>query len=274
MRAAAEEGMMARDPARVARAAQYFYDLHKEGRDLPPLPPEIRPADLDEAYAIQEAFVDRLEPERGPVAGHKIAVITKVMQELMGIDRPCAGAIFARTVHRSPAVLRHADYTRPAVECEIAVRLGADLPARDRPWDRASVADRVGSLHAAIEIIEDHNADYKATDALGLIANNAWNLGCVLGPPVADWRRLDIPAITGAMLINGTEIGRGQGRDVMGHPFEGVAWLANAMAWRGRPLRAGMVLLTGSVVATQWPKPGDEVTVCFDDLGEASARFG
>lgn len=264
---------MARDLTRIERAAQYFYDLHTQKRRLPPLPPELRAGDLDEAYAMQEAFIARFVPERGPVAGHKIAVITPVMQELMGIDRPCAGAIFEKTIHRSPAVLRHADYGRPAVECEIAIRLGADLPARDRPYDRASVADAVEALHPAIEIIEDHHADYKAAEALGLIANNAWNLGCVLGPPCTGWRDLDIPAIEGAMLINGREIGRGQGRDVMGHPFEGLAWLANTLAWRGRPLRRGMVLMTGSVVATQWPRPGDTVTVRFSQLGEASATF-
>ena len=54
-----------------------------------------------------------------------------------------------------------------------------------------------------------------------------------------------------------------------GHPFEAVAWLANALAARGRGLRAGDIVMTGSIVATKWPSAGDEIVVAIDSLGEA-----
>ena len=268
---------MTSDPGRIERAAQFFYDIHRGKKPLPavPTPPEIRDASLDEAYAIQEALQALFVPERGPIAGYKIAITTPVMQQLMAIDRPMAGAIFAKTVHRAPASLRHGDYGRIAVECEIAVRLGSDLPARDRPYTREDVAGAVEACLPAIELIEDHGCDaYKQVGSRGLIANNAWNAGAVLGPAVTAWRDIDLAVIPGAMAINGAEIGRGHGRDVMnGHPFHALAWVANTVAARGRPLRRGMIVLTGSVVATQWPKPGDTVTVSFAGLGEASAHF-
>jgi 2-keto-4-pentenoate hydratase len=266
---------MTSDPGRIASAARFFYDIHRGKKPLPPTPPEIRDAGIDEAYAVQEALQALFVPERGQIVGYKIAITTPVMQQLMAIDRPMAGAIFAKTVHRSPATLRHGDYGRIAVECEIAVRLGADLPAREKPYARDDVAAAVEACLPAIELIEDHACDaYKEVGSRGLIANNAWNAGAVLGPAVTAWRDLDLAATTGAMAINGAEIGRGHGGDVMnGHPFHALAWVANTVAARGRPLRRGMIVLTGSVVSTQWPKPGDTVSVSFAGLGEASARF-
>jgi 2-keto-4-pentenoate hydratase len=266
---------MSSDPARIARAAQYFYDIHRAHKPLPPTPAEIAAASLDEAYAMQEALHALFIPERGPIAGYKIALTTPVMQQLMGVDQSIAGAIFQKLVRSSPASLRHRDYTRIAVECEIAMRLGSDLPARGKPYTRDDVAGAVEACMPSIELIEDHGCDeYKLVGARGLIANNAWNAGCVLGEAVTGWRSLDLAAVTGSMAINGVEIGRGRGGDVMnGHPLHALAWVANTVAARGRPLRAGMIVQTGSVVATQWPKAGDTVTVSFSGLGEATARF-
>lgn len=260
---------------RVAHAARFFYSIHRGKRALPPTPQDIRNVDLDEAYAMQEALQALFVPDRGPIVGYKIAVTTPVMQELMRIDQPCAGAIFSTMVHQSPAVLRHDDFGRIAVECEIAVRLGADLPERGRPYTSDDVVAAVEACLPSIELIEDHAChDYKQVGARGLIANNAWNAGCVLGPAVTAWRALNLAEITGTLAINGHEIGRGHGGDVMnGHPFHSLAWVANTVAARGRPLRRGMIVLTGSVVSTQYPKPGDTVTVTFSGLGEASARF-
>src|SRR5262249_23631793 len=250
----------------------HLFALLQERRKLEPLPGDLRPADIAEAYAMQERLQALLQPRRGAIAGYKIAITTQVMQQLMGIDHPCGGAIFASMPQSPPARLKSADFVHIAVECEIGVRLGADLPA-GRRYDRDNVGEAVEACMASIELIDDQNADYKQADALNLIANNAWNAGCVLGPPVTDWRRLDLAALRGRMLIDGKELGRGVGADVLGHPFEALAWLANTLAERGRPLRAGMVVSTGSIVSTKWPKPGETVTVEIEGLGEAVARF-
>ena len=73
------------------------------------------------------------EPIYGAVGGAKIATTTKVMQQLMGINHPCGGAIFARTIHVSPATLRTDDFVNLRIESEIALKLGADLPPPARP---------------------------------------------------------------------------------------------------------------------------------------------
>ena len=266
---------MVSDPDHITRAARYFYDIHRSRSPLPPTPRDIADVTVDEAYAMQEALHALFIPDRGPIAGYKIALTTPVMQQLMGVDHSIAGAIFAKLVHGSPATLRHNNYTRIAVECEIAMRLATDLPARAKPYTKDDVAEAVEACLPSIELIEDHGCDqYKLVGGRGLIANNAWNAGCVLGPALRDWRAVDLAAVTGVMAINSVEIGRGHGADVMnGHPLHALAWVANTVAARGRSLRRGMIVQTGSVVATQWPKPGDTVSVSFTGLGEASVRF-
>jgi 2-oxo-3-hexenedioate decarboxylase/2-keto-4-pentenoate hydratase len=110
-------------------------------------------------------------------------------------------------------------------------------------------------------------------DVATLVADDFFNAGCVLGPPVAQWRDLDLPALRGVTRLNGVEVGSGEGRAVMGHPFEALAWLANLRAGLGRPLRAGEFVLLGSVVETRWVSPGDEVAVAIEGLGEVRAAF-
>jgi 2-keto-4-pentenoate hydratase len=192
------------------------------------------------------------------------------MQQLMKIDEPCGGAVFAREIHTSPAELRLADFGQVAVECEIAVLLWRDLPGGQA---RDEVADAVESCHAAIELIDDARAEYGRFDARNLIADNAWNGGLVLGPAVTNWRGFDLAALKGTMSVGGRVAGQGTGADVLGHPLNALTWLADARARRGNPLRKGMVITTGSIVATQWPKRGETVEVEVEQLGKAVARF-
>ncbi|MFZ0607290.1 MAG: hydratase, partial [Xanthobacteraceae bacterium] len=93
---------------RLNAMAQWMWDARRQRLPYRNLPDELRPASIAEAYAAQEAYYRLAEPVYGVVAGAKIATTTKVMQQLMGITHPCGGAIFARTIHTSPATLRKA----------------------------------------------------------------------------------------------------------------------------------------------------------------------
>src|ERR1700719_1269243 len=155
--------------ARLEAMAQWLWQAR--GRRLPyrNLPDELRPSSIAEAYAAQEAYYRLAEPSLGAVGGAKIATTTKVMQELMGIDHPCGGAIFSHTIHYSPAHLHTENFVNVRIESEIALMLGADLPASDAPWRRDMVAPAISAAMPAFELIEDRNADYTTTDAASLI---------------------------------------------------------------------------------------------------------
>src|ERR1700758_2120486 len=171
------------ESARLQAMAQWMWDARARRLPYRNLPDDLRPASFAEAYAAQEAYYRLAEPTYGAVAGAKIATTTKVMQRLMGIDHPCGGAIFSRTIHRSPATLRAADFVNLRIESEIALKLGADLPASGAPWTPQTVAPAVAAALPAFELIEDRNADYATTDALSLIVENCWNGGIVTGKP-------------------------------------------------------------------------------------------
>jgi 2-keto-4-pentenoate hydratase len=252
-------------------AARTCFEMHRTRARYGPLDAALRAAPLDDAYRIQDALHRLMtEAERGEIAGWKIALSSKAMQQMTGVDQPAAGAIFSAVVHSSPIRIDVARYHHVGVEFEVAVRLGDDLPASAGPWTRASVAGRVAACMAAFELIEDGGADYKALDAFTLVAQNTWNGGVVLGAPVTAWQGLDLEAAVTRCWVNGEPAGQGKTGDALGHPLEAVAWLANLLNRRGRQLDRGMIVMTGSSITTQFPVPGDRVRFAIDGLGEVA----
>ena len=261
-------------PEAIERAVAIFVAARQRRSRVPAgLPRSCRPASLEDGYLVQAALNERLGRSLGPVCGRKIGCTTRVMQRYLRIEHPCAGALHASRLYEKAATVPYAEHWRPGVECEIAVRLGRPLPPDATPFGRAEVAAAVESCMAAIEIVDDRYDDFRALDAPSLVADDFFSAGAVIGAPVAGWRALDLAAAEGRMTINGVAVGAGTGADVMGHPFEALAWLANHAAATGRPLAAGDVVLTGSIVETRWVEPGDTVRVALEHLGEASVTF-
>lgn len=233
-------------------AARFIAEAHRTRSPYQNLPPEIAPQTVADAYAAQEALKELWTPVYGRLAGLKIATTTKVMQQLMGIDHPCGGMIYERRVHTSPAAIRLGDYMHVVIECELAVRIGRTLAKKSTPYTRDEARAAVKAVMPAFELIEDRNAVYKDCKALSLIADNAWNAGIVLGAPVEVAADLDLNGIRGR-LETGSDTREGLTDDPMG----ALAWLANLAADRGRPLEAGMVVITGSLIPTL-PIPAGE----------------
>lgn len=254
-------------------AARLLAQNRLERQRLSALSLDTRPADEAAAYAMQAQLHSELVPKLGKIAGHKIGCTTAVMQRFLNIPNPCAGGIFANTVHPSGISIPHNNFVRPGVECEIVVFLRKDLPPIDRPYTQESVADAVAAIAAGIEIVDDRYIDYKSLDTPTLIADDFFDAGCVIGVPLRGWGAIDIPALVGRTLINGIEVGRGVARDVMDHPFAALAWLANSLIARGQYLKRDEFVFTGSVVETRWINAGDHVAVEIAGLGTTTVTF-
>jgi 2-keto-4-pentenoate hydratase len=243
-------------------AARFIADAHAKRQTYQNLAGPLAPPSIDDAYAVQEALRTLWEPVKGPVAGLKIAVTTKIMQELMGINHPCGGMIYAKTIHASPYTLKLSQHMHVVAEFELAVRVGRTLAKKATPWTREEVRAEVTEAMAAYELIEDRNAVYKETKPTTLIADNAWNAGIVLGKPVAIPKSVELNSLTGRLTMpSGTREGRTD------DPMGALAWCVNLAADRGRPLQAGQVVITGSVIPTLPIAAGESFTFELDGIG-------
>lgn len=260
---------------KVRRAAEHISVRRIEGIKMPALPDRLRPPTEADAYLVQDELHSILSSNgKGRIIGYKIGCTTPVMQEFLGIHNPCYGALFQPTVHFQEAMLKHTDYSHPGVEAEVAVFLGDDLPPREGGYDRDSAASAVQAVFAAIEIIDDRWDDYTSIDTPSLIADDFFGAGCVLSNPATGWDGLDLENLTGEMRINGQVVGSGSSGDILGHPFEALAWLANSLNNQGKSLRRGQIVMLGSIVQTNWVDYMDEVEVEVEGLGKVIAWFG
>ena len=263
-----------RTPSKAAAAAGRLLEAHQRREAFVPLPPELAPASAEEAYAIQDAFVALRAQSLGAIVGYKVALASAAMRRFVGVEQPQLGAMLESTLRRSPARVRGSDYVHLIVEFEIAVELAEDLPAADAPFSRERVAAAVGAVMPALELADDRNADYAALarHPLELIADNGWSEGAVLGPPVSSWKTIDLGTVRGLASINGDPVGEGRGAEAMGHPFDSVAWVANHLAAHRRGLLRGDVVMTGSLVTSKSPRPGDVIVFALEGLGSAELR--
>ncbi|MBR1121535.1 fumarylacetoacetate hydrolase family protein [Bradyrhizobium lablabi] len=243
------------------RAAETLLAEHKANIRFRTLAPPDGPATIADAYDIQERFVPLLRGEHGEVAGYKVGLTSATMQKFCGIDHPIGGVVLARRVHQSGATVRRADYGRLGLEFEIAVRIKSDVPVG--PCTAETIAPHIDGVCAAIELVDDRSADYGNLDVRSLVADNSWNAGIVLSEFSTKWP--DLEAVLGRATKDGAAIGEGYGRDILGHPFNSAAWLATQLASRGEGLKAGQVVMTGSVMKTVFPE--DEGRYRFELAG-------
>jgi 2-keto-4-pentenoate hydratase len=257
----------------VTTAAELIAETRLARQKLSSLPPGLRPVNEKAAYTLQDETSAILSKRGfGPTTGYKIGCTTAIMQKYLGIDHPAAGYMYASSSTSNGAVLARKDFVRPGVECEIAVSLAAPLRAEDAPFRREAILPAIGAVHAAIEIVDERYEDWRTLGGDTLIADDFFHAGLILGPPVINWRDLDLPAVIGVTRVNGKEAGRGRGDDILGHPLDALVWLANHCAGRGRDVAAGAVVSLGALVPVQWLSPGDHAEIELQGLGSLSFR--
>jgi 2-keto-4-pentenoate hydratase len=236
------------EEAAARRAAETLLAEHRAGVLFKPFGQPDGPAAIADAYDIQDRYVALLRAEHGDIIGYKVGLTSKPMQAFCGINHPIAGVVLARRLHRSGFTVHLAEFGRLGLEFEIAVRIKSDVSAGATPHTALSIAPHIDGVCAAIELVDDRGADYANLDVRSLVADNSWNAGIVVSDFTAPWP--DLEAALGKVAKDGAPIGEGHGRDILGHPFNSVAWLADQLASRGERLQAGQIVMTGSVMKT------------------------
>jgi len=256
----------------IDQLAERLLKGHDDRAPFESLVREAGISDVKTAYDIQDAYVHRLLARNGArPAGYKIGLTSPRMQEMCGIGHPIAGVVFDTRIHASGMTASLPEHVHLGVEFEIGVRMGRDLGAEHLPENSVEMVEWVAAICPALELVEDRHADYSDLDVLSLIADNSWNAGAVLGPFVTEWP--DLASVLGVVEQDGAQIDSGQGREVLGHPFEPLLWLARHLAQRGQVLREGQIVLTGSLVRTRFPSPGQHYRFSLAGIGSVEARF-
>lgn len=239
--------------------ADLLVAARRTGRRVGPEAVDLAPATAAAAYKTQETVARRLG---ATIAGWKVGAPTPEAE-------PSCAPLYATSVAPSPARLPSHGGNMRGVEAELACRFAGDLPARGAPYGEEEVWAAIGSVHVAIELLETRYADRRAAPGLAVLADNISNGGFCYGPPIRHWQAIDFLRQPAQLLIDGVEAARAVGGNTAGHPGRLLAWLANHCAERGRPLRAGDIVTTGSHTGLVIAPAGSLVTARFDGLGEA-----
>ena len=257
----------------LKKAAAFIGEHRVAQRAFNAMPDATTPTSFDEAYDIQWAVHDWFADQGEGYDGWKVGVTSTTMQAYMKMTTPSMGRVRQKLVSRNHGDLDRSQYCSPGIELEIVVRLGKDIEPRAEPWTRQDLEGHIAALMPGFEVVDDRYMGILDMPAITLVADEFCNAGCVLGDEVTDWQSLDLEAIEGTMVVNGTEISVGHGRDVLGHPLEALAFVANTMGGYGKTLKAGEFIMLGSLVKTAWLDAGESATGEIKGLGSVSLAF-
>jgi 2-keto-4-pentenoate hydratase len=232
-------------------------------------PSERRRLSVTEAYAVQDRLRETLIGRGEQVAGWKAGFTTRALQETFEVSEPVCAFLLASGVFTSGAAIPAARFVKPAVEAEIAFVMKRDLAGPGVTAPRALLA--VEGALPALELIDfRHSGKAVGTD---VIADGVYAKAIVLGGALTPVSGIDL-ALEGLVYEqSGTVVGTATAAEVLGTPLNSLAWIANHLGARGVGLRAGDVVMTGSVSKVLQPKSGDIVRATYTRLGSVSVRF-
>ena len=254
---------------RLEKIAQFMLDQHKSKQNFQNLPQTLMPKDFDEAYKIQKIFQEN--SGRGSLGGFKIALASKVQQQLCGIDHPVAGGIFANEIKSSPSTFELENFHGLGLEFEIAVTLSDDLKPEMGPFNKDNIKEFIKSLSPAFELIIDRNADYSDINPLSMITDNDWCSGIVMGKELPNWEKLNLDTIRSQLLWNDEIPQDAMIKDA--NPLESLSWVSNLLTSLGRTIPKHSVIITGSVIKTRAPQKGDHIIYKVGELSEVEVKI-
>jgi 2-oxo-hept-3-ene-1,7-dioate hydratase len=267
---------MAFSPDEIRSAAEQLYEAERKRVQIRALTVSNPDMDLDDAYAIQKAWVDQKIADGRKVTGYKIGLTSRAMQIAMNIDTPDYGVLLDDMAFRNGGEIRAADFTDPRIEVEFAFVMKKPLFGEDVTLD--DVMDATDYVVPALELIAarsfrvDPETDY-ARNVFDTIADNAANAGYILGDQKIDPGSVDL-RWAGAMLkLNNDVEETGLAGGVMGHPAHGIRWVCKRFSRHGIGLEPGQIILAGSFTRPVILKAGDLITADYGPFGIIEVRI-
>ncbi len=233
-------------------------------------------ATMEDAYAIQSAWVTQKLKAGRNVIGWKIGLTSKAMQSALNIATPDSGVLLDDMLFQDGATIAANRFIQPRVEAEIAFIMKTDL--RGPNIDAAAVLDATEFVVPSLEILDTRvlrvdPASKKARNIVDTISDNAANAGIVLGQQRFNPRDIDMRWMGAIVSRNGEVEETGLGAGVLNDPALGIAWLANRLAQYGDHISRGQIVLSGSFIRPIETMPGASIIADFGVYGTVGCNF-
>jgi 2-keto-4-pentenoate hydratase len=220
--------------------------LAKAERSRQPIQPltELFPQlSLIDAYGIQRANIARRTQTGERIVGHKIGLTARTMQELFGVDEPDYGHLLDTMMHDASLALDLSELIDPQIEVEPAFVLARPLAGPGLTG--ADVLSATAYISTCFEVIDSRIADWRIR-VQDTVADNGSSARVVMGSRKVKPDALALDTLETVLELDGEIVERGNTSAILGHPANGVAWLANKLAEFGVTLEAGDVILPGT----------------------------
>jgi 2-oxo-hept-3-ene-1,7-dioate hydratase len=266
-------------PAQLAEAARRLEEAERTRTPCRQFSLEYPDMRIEDAYAVQDAWMALKIAAGRTVKGHKIGLTSKAMQRAVGIGEPDFGTLLDDMFYRDGAVIPTARFIQLRIEAELAFVLHRPLTGPD--CTLFDVLDATAYVTPALEILDariqrSDPATGRIRTVLDTVSDNAANAALVLGgrpfkPATLD---ADMRRIGAIVSRNGEVEETGLAAGVLNHPAYGVAWLANRLHRHGVSLKAGEVVLAGSFIRPIDVVAGDTIVADYGEFGSVSCHFG
>lgn len=268
---------MAIDEADAAEIGAALADAEAARRQIGLISAARPEMDMDDAYAVQKAFVGAKLARGGHVIGWKIGLTSRAMQDALGIDTPDSGVLLEDMSFDSGAEIPAGRFIQPRIEAEIAFVMAKPLAGETAT--RAHVIEATDYVAPSLEILDTRverrdAATGRARTIIDTIADNAANAGVVLGAARWDVGAHDLRRVGAIVKRDGVVEETGLGAGVLDDPVESVVWLARRIARYGQRIEPGHIVLSGSFIRPVECPPGARIEADFGDFGEVSVSFG
>lgn len=232
---------------------------------------------VEDAYRVQRALVAAKIAAGRTVRARKVGLTSRAMRQAVSITEPDHGVIFDDMFFADGGTVPSGRFIRPRVEVELAFVLGQPLNGPE--VTALDVLDATRWVTPAVEILDarvqmaDPQTGHLRT-IVDTISDNAAAAGIVTGGRAVRPDACDLRRVAAVLYVNETIEETGVAAGVLGHPANGVAWLASKLAAHGEFLPAGQLILSGSFTRPVSVSEGDVVHADFADLGAVTCRFG
>jgi 2-keto-4-pentenoate hydratase len=251
-------------------AAALLIDAAAAGVPCAPVRNVLRSGTVDDAYIVQSIVHEATGSGRRRL-GCKIGLTSEAVQRQMGVDRPDFGILYADMAYGDSEPVPISRLLQPRIEAEVAFMLSRDFP--ERPVTAVDVIRATDFVLPAIEIVDSRIAGWDISIVDTVADNASSGLFVVGGPP----RRLtdieDLRMVRMRVTVDDEVVSHGTGAACLGHPVNAVVWLANELAARGQPMRAGELVLSGALGPLVTAAPGKQYEATLEGLGSVRAVF-